>query len=87
MHVIEDDFHAEPQDGEFATFEDAVSELERRSKIPWDEEPNRCPCTSWRTCHRDYVVIEYDTDALPWTELSRKYVLKISSAGVEWLDD
>jgi hypothetical protein len=34
MFIIEDESHAEPQNGEFQTFEDAFRELERRSKIP-----------------------------------------------------
>lgn len=86
MFVIEDERHAELQDGEFTTLQEAVSELKRRAEIPWDEEPNRAPCRSWETCGRTYVVIEYDDSHLPWTELSRTIVLKVSATGMTWLD-
>ncbi len=84
MFVIEDDLHAEQQDGQFASFEDAIEELERRARIPWDEEPNQAPCSNWRNCGRKYVVIECDTSRLPWNELSRTEVLDVSADGVTW---
>jgi hypothetical protein len=46
MFIIEDEIHAEPQKGEYITFEDALAELQKKSIIPWDEKPNRCPCTN-----------------------------------------
>lgn len=85
MFVIEDELHAEQQDGEFATFEDALSELKRRSSIPWDHEPNQAPCTAWRTCGRQYVVIEIDQLDASWKEVSRTDVLEVSAKGVTWL--
>jgi len=84
MFVIEDQLHAEPQ-GHFASFQEAMAELKRRSRIHWDEAPNCAPCASWSTCGRDYEIIEYDDSQLPWRELSRVAVLKISSAGIKWL--
>ena len=86
MFIIEDEFHAEWQDGEFATLHDAISELKRRAKIPWDEEPNKAPCTNWRNCGRQYVVIEYDDSVSPWKEQSRIYILDIRAKGVKWLE-
>ncbi len=83
IFILEDDFHAE-YCGEFKTFEDALEELKLRSKILWDKIPNRCPCTSWKTCHRDYAIIEYDDSKTPWEELSKVFVLTISSSGVKW---
>jgi hypothetical protein len=84
MFIIEDELHAEQQEGEFATFDDALSELRRRAKIPWDAAPNQAPCTSWRTCGRRYEVIECDTSQSPWRELQRVVVLEISAEGVHW---
>lgn len=84
MFVIEDDLHGELQDGQFATRQDAISELKRRAKIPWDQAPNKAPCQSWRTCGRNYAVIEYDDSCSPWKELSRIYVLKVFATGVMW---
>jgi len=83
--IIEDELHAEWQNGEFSTFEDAVVELRRRAGIPWDVEPNRAPCTSWNTCGRTYEIIEFDTTGSPWAEVRRVPVLNVSKTGVEWL--
>jgi hypothetical protein len=83
MFVIEDEMHSEPA-GQFRTLPEAMAELERRAKIPWNEEPNRCPCTNWRNCGRRYEVIEYDDAPTPWRELSRILRLEISQGGVRW---
>lgn len=83
MFVIEDQLHAEPQ-GHFASFQEAIDELKRRSGIPWDEAPNCAPCASWSTCGRDYEIIEYDDSQLPWRELRRVAVLNITSSGIKW---
>lgn len=84
MFVIEDELHAELQDGDFATLQDAISELKRRAKIPWDQVPNQAPCQSWRTCGRRYAVIVYDDTHSPWKELSRTYVLEVLATGITW---
>ena len=84
MFVIEDESHAEPQ-GEFASLDAALDELRRRATLDWDEAPNQAPCMSWQTCGRRYEVVEYDDSANPWVEVRRLPVLKISSAGPEWL--
>lgn len=84
MFIIEDDLHAEQQDGEFESLNAAIAELERRAGIPWDAPPNLAPCMSWRTCGRKYVVIEVDDTQAPWKEVSRIEVLDISADGVKW---
>jgi hypothetical protein len=81
MFVIEDELHAEWQEGQFETRQLAISELRRRAAIPWNEDPNRAPCTSWSTCGRQYVLIEYDGS----TELTRELILEISPAGARWI--
>lgn len=58
--VIEDEFHAEWQ-GEFASEQEALVELQRRAQIPWDHEPNQAPCTSWRTCGRTITLLSLMT--------------------------
>jgi hypothetical protein len=85
MFVIEDEAHAEPQEGRFQTRHQAIAELQRRASIPWNEKPNRAPCTNWLNCGRRYEVVEYDDTASPWKELSRSLVLDISAAGVRWV--
>lgn len=84
MFVIEDERHAEVQEGKFPTSQEAMFELENRAKISWDEHPNVAPCTNWPKCGRSYELIEYDESTSPWTELSRRLVLEISADGVRW---
>lgn len=86
MFLIEDELHVEPQ-GEFGTFEEAFSELEQRAKISWNEIPNRCPCTNWKSCGRNYQIIEYDKTQTPWKELQRKDILTISAKEIKWTTD
>ncbi len=83
IFVIEDDLHAELC-GEFATFEAALEELRRRAGIPWNVPPNQCPCTSWRTCARDYVVIEYNNASVPWRQVKTTPALAVSADGAHW---
>ena len=84
MFVIEDELHSETQ-GEFSDREAALAELERRAEIPWDQAPNVAPCTSWRTCGRNYESVQYDDKQSPWKELERISVLEISAEGIKWL--
>jgi hypothetical protein len=85
IFIIEDDLHAEPQDGRFASFEEAFGELSRRATLPWDESPNVAPCSVWKECGRIYQIIEYDDSTLPWGQVSCVRVMKISAEGVKWL--
>jgi|HubBroStandDraft_3_1064219.scaffolds.fasta_scaffold284358_1 hypothetical protein len=85
MFAIYDEAHAELQDGRFRTRQQAIAELQRRAAIPWDEEPNRAPCTNWQNCGRRYELVEYDERTLPWIELSRCLALDISVAGAQWV--
>ena len=85
MFVIEDEAHAESQEGRFETRQQAMAELQRRAEIPWNEKPNRAPCVGWLNCGRRYELVEYDDRDLPWKELSRNLVLDISAAGVRWV--
>jgi hypothetical protein len=82
---IEDDIHCE-QDGPFESFDAAVAELRRRAAIAWDAAPNQAPCTSWRTCGREYHVLEYDARSEPWRLLRKAHVLNVSAKGVEWIE-
>ena len=85
MFIIEDAIHAEYQDGEFTTFTEALTEVQRRAVLPWNEPPNVAPCTGWVTCGRAYVIIEYDASSTPWKELQRIPALEIGAAGIKWL--
>ena len=86
LFVVEDELHAEQQ-GEYATLAEAQAELERRATSLWDREPNRCPCTSWRTCARRYQITEQDDSSRPWRQLSRTPYLEVSAEGAKWLDE
>jgi hypothetical protein len=85
MFMIEDERHAEPQEGEFSTLVEAIAELKRRAALPWDKAPNVAPCTNWRKCGRTYEIIEYNTASTPWRELQRIAALKVTAAGARWL--
>ena len=80
--IIVDDLHAE-EHGSFDTYDEARVELKRRAAMGWDERPNVAPCTSWRTCGREYHVCEYDADRTPWKLLADVPVLNVSAAGVD----
>ena len=84
MFIIEDEWHAE-QIGEFNSREEADAELLRLAALPWDEAPNLCPCTSWRTCGRRYRIVQYETSSEPWRSLSDEAVLEVSVMGTTWL--
>jgi hypothetical protein len=84
MFIISDELHAE-WIGEFPHREQAMAELHRLAGVPWDQAPNRAPCTGSKTCGRSYELVEYDDSQKPWRELSRIPMLDISAAGVRWL--
>ena len=84
--ILEDQFHAEWH-GEFNSWSEALAVLQRLAETPWDQRPNRCPCSNWQTCHREYELIEYDTSSTPWTEIKRLGGLEVSAKGVEWYAD
>ena len=60
--------------------------LQWLSSIAWDAHPNRAPCTSWRTCGREYHILEYDVSGESWKLLRDVPALKISSKGVAWIE-
>ena len=84
VYKIEDELHAEIQQGEFGTFEEALKELKRISTIPWNETPNLAPCTGWETCGRNYHIVKYDDSEIPWKLLEKVEMLNISAEGIEW---
>ena len=86
MFVIEDEWHAEWIE-EFPDLADAYEELRRLASLPWNEPPNRCPCTSWLTCGRRYRLIEFDAATRPWRAVSNEAVLEVSAKATVWLRD
>jgi len=85
MFVIEDDFHAE-QIGTYSSREEAEKALSRIAEVPWESEPNICPCGS-ETCHRVYHIIEFDDSSQPWRKLADEACLEVSATGVSWLSE
>lgn len=83
MFLIKDEIHCELKDP-YLTYGEAVAELRRLAVIPWDQPPNKAPCTSWGTCGREYVIIEIDNSFSPWRELRRVFGLAVSAEGVKW---
>jgi hypothetical protein len=87
MFTIEDERHDERQEGEFATFASAVAALRRLAQLPWDRPPNLAPCTSWKTCGRKYVVVEYESLTQALKEINRTDTLEVGRDGPRWLID
>lgn len=85
--LIQDDRHAELQKTEYRTFQEAVEELKTCAAIPFDQPPNRCPCTGWRTCGREYSIQEFEKSGPPWRLLRYVPVVKVLKAGVGWNPD
>ena len=83
--LIEDERHAEPQEGEFSSLTEALAELQLRASMPWDQPPNVAPCTNWRNCGRSYEIIEYDDSTHPPTEVQRFLALEVSASGAKWV--
>ena len=86
VFVIEDEWHAE-HIGRFDSRAEAQAELRRLAELPWDETPNLCPCTSWRTCGRRYHIVEYDTAPTPWRQISDDVLLEVSAARTAWIGE
>jgi hypothetical protein len=84
MFVIEDEVHAEMFKEKYPDLHSAMDELTRLSQIPYGEKPNIAPCEDWRTCERNYVIIEYDDTEEPWKKITEHQRLTICPDGVSW---
>ena len=85
MFVVSDELHDETA-GEFSSLQDAIEKVRHLAAIAWDHEPNRAPCTSWRTCGRNYEIVEFDDSTRPWREMRRLRAVEIDAAGIRWAD-
>jgi hypothetical protein len=85
MFIIYDELHAEFISDEFDNINAAFSELQKLARIPFENEPNKPPCTSWRKCKRKYYIHEYDDSQMPWNLLAKAYALKVSASEVIWM--
>lgn len=83
--VIQDEWHCEMQIGRYYSLAEALTELARRAALPWNKEPNRCPCSEWQACGRGYEILKVDASVTPWKLLRRVAVLEVSAKGVRWL--
>lgn len=80
MIFLEDSLHWDGRIGPFEKFDEAVAELTRLSKIPWDQEPNRAPCFDWQECGRTYEMIITSQGG----DVFRTEVLRIFAGGTTW---
>ena len=80
MIFLEDSLHWEGRIGPFETFDEAIAELKRLAKIPWDQEPNRAPCFGWQECGRSYEMIM----TTQGEDIVRTEVLRIFAGGTTW---
>jgi hypothetical protein len=87
VYVIEDELHAEPL-GEFASFDDAVSEVQRISQVPWGTSPNVAPCKGgMENCGRHYEIREYDLHRNPRRQVRVLEAARIEANGERWVAD
>jgi hypothetical protein len=84
--LIEDVNHGEIH-GSFADTDSAMTELRRRSALAWDDPPNRAPCGEWRTCGREFYLLEASGTGPEFRVLRNVSVLQIRAAGVRWNAD
>ena len=84
MFVLRDIMHDEGRPARYKSRDDALYEARTLASISWDLPPNRTPCMQWRTCRREWTIIEYDYSVTPWHEIGRVEVVAIGSAGVIW---
>src|SRR3712207_1384721 len=84
MFRIYDAFHTDTF-GDYPTFAEAVAELERFARTPWDQPPNRAPCMGWRTCGRRYEIQQHDRTSVLWPLIKSIPALEISATGTVWL--
>lgn len=80
---IEDEIHA---DGfrEFESFQGALNEVQRLAALPWDSEPVVAPCSSWRTCGRDFEIVEFHKTSPYPTEIARTPIAELRASGLKW---
>ena len=84
MFIVDDDIHCELI-GEFRTFEDAKSFLEKTAELSWDDRPNRAPCVDWKRCGRKYVI--YDDGGVSSYLLNTPTpILNVNAEGIEWIE-
>lgn len=77
--IVEDLRHAEAV-GSFETRSEAIDEARRLASVPWDAEPNLAPCTQWRTCGREWEVVEISNGQV----ISRFPVVTVTAKVVHW---
>jgi hypothetical protein len=73
--VVEDEFHADWV-ATFPSREESLV-LADRLRSDSDAEENKPPCTSWRTCRREYYLLEYEDTTKPWTLVRREPLFEI----------
>jgi len=81
MFFIIDDDHQDML-GEYTSLDFGLAELYRLAGIPYDEDPNRAPCTSWAGCGRAWTL--YDDRVGRGVDLRVVATLTTSQSGHEW---
>lgn len=72
--------------GQFDTLDESIAMVRDLAVLPWDSEPNRCPCQQWKTCSRKYEIRVFDISENKWEFLRRTVpLLSVSSNETNWL--
>ena len=83
MFILLDKFHYE-RIGIYDSYEEALNKAIEISKIPWNIPPNKAPCTNWKKCGREYVIVERIKKNNKSLKVSEVDIFNISSNGVIW---
>ena len=81
--IVDDQRHCQRM-GQFDSYEAARLAIIGFVSNPWNEKPNRAPCSNWKKCGRHYDIIETSESG---AYLTSTPVCKIDCEGVIWLDE
>jgi hypothetical protein len=81
--AINDSIHLD-QEGTYRSIDAALARLRQLARQPWDAAPNRAPCSSWESCGRDWEILEYEVETIPWQLRETIPAVSISRDAVTW---
>ncbi len=72
--------------GSYNSLDESIAMLRKLAVLPWDEEPNRCPCKQWKRCSKQYEIRVFDISNEQWQLLKKTVpLLSVSFNETKWL--